>query len=489
MTLRPYQRRQADAALKTLRSGRRGSIVMATGTGKTRTAAYVVEHFRRSALWLTDQRALVEQTQPRTSATVATIQSKPTGFYGLVVVDEAHNFLTPRRLEFIDSLDCPVLALTATPRRGDGKSIFEHFGPPVSDPYAIGDAIADGYLCDVRALAVDITGVNLLGVKTRGEDFDTESLARVMNQPDVNEEVVARWRELGQGLTNFYAVNRAHADALAEEVVRQTGLRCVSIHRGHKDADDRLRALRAGELDAVTSVQLIAEGFDHPPLQTGVNCRPMRSDRLLVQALGRFLRPHPGKERALWIDAGGSLEAVDLASLYDVVSYRPSEPRTLTGGERKRPADALLSDIASEVRSLDVFGRAQALGFHRLSPDDTLGPEAEVIVLDARSVMAVTPVFDGCAVTILTRDGHKTVGDWPVPEAEAWGIAYRYLEGRRCGAAKDETKRLARDIYRHIRRPSKEQRHWLTSRELEVPKSYMDATKAQRRWYAMQRTR
>lgn len=476
MTLRPYQEQQAEAALARLMQGRRGSVVMATGTGKTRTAAAIIERFGRPTLWLTDQRSLVDQTAPRVNATVATIQSAPQGRYGLVVVDEAHNFLTEKRTAFIDALDASVLALTATPERGDGRSIYDVYGPPVAEPYSIGQAIADGYLVDCRLVAFDVEGVDLTQVRIKGEDFDTESLARVMNQADVTRRIVDRWEAMRQGLANFYCCNRAHADAVAEELAHR-GYRAVSIHRGHKDADERLAMLRAGAYDAVTSVQLVSEGFDHPPLQTLVNCRPMRSRRLYIQCLGRALRLSEGKTCALWLDAGGTTEAT--ADVRRVLEPTETEPRTLD--PKPRPVDALLSDVIVEARELGTLAGVQRRGFHRVELD---GRELEARVTSRGVLVVGRDPLGGLSVSHVEVGGIRAIGR-QMGEAEAWRTADAHVDGKPMG--KPDTLRRLRELMRHHQPPTQAQVYALRQRGIEVPKTHAQAQRAIRRMHACAR--
>jgi len=474
MTLRPYQQHQADAALARLRSGKRGTIVMATGTGKTRTASAVVDAFGRPTLWLTDQRALVTQTQPRTSAHVATIQSKPDGRYGLVVVDEAHNFLTDRRIAFIDSLDCPVLALTATPERGDGKSVFDTYGSAVASPYSIGQAIADGYLVDCRMVALDIAGLDLTRVKVTGQDFDTEQLAHEMMQPDVVDACVTAWEEQREGLANFFCVTRAHADLVAAELERR-GHKACSIHRGHRDADERLANL--GSYDAVTSVLLVTEGFDFPPLQTLVNCRPMRSRRLYIQCLGRALRIHKGKGRALWLDAGGTCEAT--VDVRHVLEPTDKPARTLTGAPR--PREAMLSDVIVEARELGMLAGVQRKGFHRVDFD---GRTVEACLTKQGVVVVAHDPRGGISVTLLDPFAVRSVAREIEDESVAWAQA---ASQPLVGGSKTETARRLRECWRYHQPPSRKQAYVLRAAGVDVPRTHHEAQRAIRRLHARRR--
>jgi superfamily II DNA or RNA helicase len=223
-----------------------------------------------------------------------------------------------------------------------------------------------GYLCDALVKRVELRELDLSQVKQTKRAFDRAELSEAMNTQSHNEEIVRRWIEHAvrddgeQMLTGIFAVDTAHADALTAEVNRQMGYNaCVSIHSKVPDPHERLADLMANKYVACSSVAMVAEGFDHPPLQCGVLARPTKSDRLLVQMLGRFLRPHHSKNHALLLDFSGGYESLDLTTIYDVIAPAETERRTIS----ERSADfceefdelPLLSDVISAVRDVSLF--------------------------------------------------------------------------------------------------------------------------------------
>ena len=51
-----------------------------------------------------------------------------------------------------------------------------------------------------------------------------------------------------------------------------------------------LRDLREGLLDVIVQVQMLGEGFDHPPLSVAAIFRPYRSLSPYIQFVGRVMR-------------------------------------------------------------------------------------------------------------------------------------------------------------------------------------------------------
>lgn len=450
VSLRDYQATRADEATAALLRGEHCAIVIPTGTGKTRTALEVVRRVtstagaRGEALWLVDLKALVSQTQ-RAAAdagvavrvrTIQGVRAVAPGDYDMIVVDEAHKFLTERRLEILRAADTPILGLTATPRRGDGRHIAELFGErPVGGPYTLGEAIDDGWLADCRVLRVELQELDLTAVKQTRVDFDSKALAEALNTETHNSEIVRRWREVATEddgrpmITAFFAVDIAHAEALAAEVDRQLGEgTCVTIHSKLPDAAERVEQFRAGRWRVAASVMMVAEGFDYPALRCGVLARPTKSDRLLVQMLGRVLRPHEDKPWALLLDCQGAYERLDLATIYDVVDQQDTaDTPALTEPAPPEEMDdvddiPMLSEVVSRLRAIDIFRREVAAA--RTLPWVSVD-EMWVLPLDRAWLMVGRSKYvpNMVAVCVGRYHGHRAICrvlDRAAPEAAAF---------------------------------------------------------------------
>lgn len=190
---RPYQERairNIDAAFMEKR--RKALLVMATGTGKTRTAVALVgqltqANWVKNALFLTDRVALVKQAhnafkqhlpnipgadlldrkngQDKTVNEARILFSTyPTmmncldhdegasfdpGHFDLVIIDEAHRSIYQKYRSIFTYFDSLLLGLTATPRDTIHHDTYKMFdleqGQP-TDCYDIDDAVHDGYL-------------------------------------------------------------------------------------------------------------------------------------------------------------------------------------------------------------------------------------------------------------------------------------------------------------------------------------------------------
>jgi type I restriction enzyme, R subunit len=276
---RPYQheavRRVAEAFTA---NKRRALLVMATGTGKTRTTMALIDVFlranqARNVLFLADRDALVDQTltdgfkaylphEPRdriythqvdkdkrlfvaTEQTLALCFSKfSPGFFDLIVFDEAHRSLFKRFTEVMEYFDARMIGLTATPANFIDRDTFRLFNCDANTPtflYDYPQAVKEKFLVDFSLYQAQ-TGFQRKGIK--GVDLSEEDRNALVEQgidPDSldysgteievevsNKDTLRRqWEEIikvclkdqsGQlpGKTIVFAMTKNHAHRIAE---------------------------------------------------------------------------------------------------------------------------------------------------------------------------------------------------------------------------------------------------------------------------------
>lgn len=170
---------------------RRGLLVMATGTGKTRVAISLVDVLTRNGwvknvLFLADRIPLVSQAHknfvkllphmttsilsedkdPDTNAriTFSTYQTMinyidtdekafSVGRFDLIIIDEAHRSIFGKYSAIFNYFDSLLVGLTATPRDEVDRSTYETFQMEQGVPnyaYELEDAVAEGYLVNYK---------------------------------------------------------------------------------------------------------------------------------------------------------------------------------------------------------------------------------------------------------------------------------------------------------------------------------------------------
>lgn len=197
---RPYQQRAIRAIAKHFETDgeRKALLVMATGSGKTRTVIALVDLLMRAGwvkrvLFLADRVALVNQAAgafkahlpdsapvnlvtERTSEGRVFLSTYPTmmnliegkqngtakfgpGHFDLIVIDEAHRSVYQRFRAIFDYFDSFLVGLTATPKDEIDKNTYSLFdledGVP-TDAYSLDEAVAEGVLVPPKAISVPL---------------------------------------------------------------------------------------------------------------------------------------------------------------------------------------------------------------------------------------------------------------------------------------------------------------------------------------------
>lgn len=222
---RDYQKECIDTLAREIQQGRRKMLVeMATGTGKTRTAAALIKRLFAAnvvtrVLFLVDRIPLAIQTedafndhltelpcyvlragrrfQDEKRITVTTLQSMvniyrdySAGYFDLVITDECHRSIYGKWRKVLEHFDGIQIGLTATPcvtlPAEDGgnedtkllRDTFKFFG--VDKPtfaYTMKQAMSDGYLVSYQIYkAKTVKTAKIDGIKILREDIDWDVL-------------------------------------------------------------------------------------------------------------------------------------------------------------------------------------------------------------------------------------------------------------------------------------------------------------------------
>lgn len=276
---RPYQHEAIRRVCEAFTAKkRRALIVMATGTGKTRTTMALIDLFLRAhqaqnVLFLADRDALVDQTltdgfkahlphEPRdriytwkvdkakrlfvaTEQTMSLCYEKfSPGFFDLIIFDEAHRSIFKRFAEVIEYFDARMIGLTATPANFIERDTFRVFHCDSNTPtflYEYEQAVKDGFLVDFSLYqahtgfqrkgikGVDLTEEDRNALIEQGIDPDDLDYAGTEIEVEISNKDTLRkqWEEVmeaclkdqsGQlpGKTIVFAMTKAHAERIRE---------------------------------------------------------------------------------------------------------------------------------------------------------------------------------------------------------------------------------------------------------------------------------
>lgn len=351
---------------------RSGMLVMPTGSGKTRTAAYfLLKHMVSNGyqvVWLTHRYMLIDQTaeafynmsplvkveapdfenfrltcvsgmhssshalSKKDNVMILSIQSVCRNIDYLkaalakkviIVVDEAHHTTARSYQNVITAIrkkrkDAKLLGLTATPVRftESGTALLNGIYERIIYNISLSDLIAKGVLA--RPISYRI--------KTN------ESFEPIISIDE--SKYITKYGELPESLVTKIAQSSSRNQLIADtymndrekygktlifamniphcitlcETLRKRGVRCDYIFSGRENNAAVIRAFKNGLLDVLINVNIMTEGSDVPDINTVFLTRPTQSEGLLLQMIGRGMR---GK------NAGGT-DTVNIVDFYDL---------------------------------------------------------------------------------------------------------------------------------------------------------------------------
>ena len=282
---RPYQLEAIRKVIESYFQNQRNALlVMATGTGKTRTAIATIDilmraHWVKRVLFLADRNALLRQAKeaftehlphsPRywikhgtfptdkrvyfsTYPSMLTLYHKIShGFFDLIVCDESHRSIYNRYKEILDHFYAYKLGLTATPVNYIDRNTFHLFEVPEGNPsfnFSYEDALNNKppYLVPYQVLAVQ-SRFQVEGIKSgqlpvsvqkkliaEGKDlaeidFEGTDLEKTVTNSGTNELIVREFMKecikdengVEPGKSIIFAISHKHALRLEKAFHKQ----------------------------------------------------------------------------------------------------------------------------------------------------------------------------------------------------------------------------------------------------------------------------
>jgi superfamily II DNA or RNA helicase len=341
--LRPYQKEAVAAIHRDWQKHSDILGVMATGGGKTQVYLQVLDDVLtpgKRGLVIAHRKELIDQPVERIAMfwperlgqtgvvmadqdecdrqlTVATVQTLASerrlarvlahGPIDYLVTDETQHATASTYLDLYRRLRAANpslrhLGVTATPLRSDGDGLKRVF-QKVSFRYGIKELVKLGHLVPFKALAVQ-TAISLKGVQSADCDFVQSQLSDVWECDNAFDLIVqSHQKYAGDRLAMVFTVSVDGAYRLADRFCR-AGIPAEAADGTTHKRERRgvLDRFRQGITRVLVNVALWTEGLDVPEIACIHMARPTKSDLVYTQAIGRGLRPFPGKDAALILD-------------------------------------------------------------------------------------------------------------------------------------------------------------------------------------------
>ncbi len=366
LQLRKYQVEAIERILEryTDKSSNNALVVLATGLGKTVTAAEAVRRIRAGSskqlrvLVLAHTVDLVNQLErsfwpfmsTSDSSCIISGQQRPNSFdedlpkyayvfatrdsvhiaqqtevfpnelFDVVVVDECHHLGADVYESVLDKLRAGqpggpfLIGLTATPWRPGGESLdhrFDSFVVQVDLPRGL----KEGHLANVDyRIYTDNVDWNRLK-EVEGDRFTPKAINRTLFITNWDDSVIERTSEAWSELTGnrrgiVFCGTIDHATTVANKINALGFTKAVAIASQKPDGTalnpvERSRILwdfAGGKTGILCAVDILNEGIDVPDVNLVVFQRVTHSRRIFIQQLGRGLRLKKGKDKVVVLD-------------------------------------------------------------------------------------------------------------------------------------------------------------------------------------------
>ena len=394
MELRPYQQEAREAVWREWEEGRsRTLLVMVTGGGKTiifaRVIADCVTRGER-VLVLAHRGELLEQAADKLARTtglrcavekadqsclgswyrvvVGSVQSLqqprrlekfPPDYFGAIIVDEAHHVLSEGYQRVLSHFSSArVLGVTATPDRGDMKSLGQFFDS-LAYEYTLPRAIREGYLCRIQAMTIPLN-IDLSGVHTQSGDYAAGEVGTALDP--YLEQIAQEMKKACAGRKTVVFLPLIQTSQKMCRLLRDQGFRAAEVHGVSLDRAEILRDFEAGRYDVLCNSMLLTEGWDCPSVDCIVILRPTKVRSLYVQMVGRGTRLSPGKDHLLLLDFLWMTSKHDLCRPAHLLCGNEAVAEKMTENLAEMPAQAIDLEEAEQQAAADVVSeREEAL--------------------------------------------------------------------------------------------------------------------------------
>lgn len=406
--LRPYQEEAVRAINDKWNEWQRELLVLPTGCGKTVVFNTIANQRPGKTLILAHRDELIEQARdkyfkmfgdnpgkikamendirPVTVGSVQTMCRRDySGKFDTVIVDEAHHAISPSYKAVLDQFpEAKVLGVTATPDRGDKKSLARYFDG-IAYEYKLKTAVSEGYLVPIMAKTIPLE-IDMTQVKVSLGDFEVGSIAETLEPylPKIAESI------------------RVHASA------RKTVVFCplISIAQelagmipGAKEVNgnsqDRKEVLewfdQAGPGAVLCNAMLLTEGWDCPSCNCVVVLRPTKIRSLYCQMVGRGTRLHPGKDNLLILDFLWLTHKHNLCRPASLVSDSDEDIETVVKKSKDEEID--LFEAASDAEEARRTALAEQLRKQQRKKSQLINPLELFSVLDDIGLADYEPTF------------------------------------------------------------------------------------------------
>lgn len=408
MNLRPYQKEAVDAIIDHWNEWQKELLVLPTGCGKTVVFNTVAHGRPGNVLILAHRDELIEQARDKYQkmfgetpgkikaaetdlkrVTVGSVQTMMrrdyTGLFNTVIVDEAHHSISDSYQTVLNQFpEARVLGVTATPDRGDKKSLARYYDG-IAYEYSLKQAVAEGYLCNITARTVPLE-IDMSQVKVSLGDFQVDSVAETL-EPYLPK--------IAEAIQNYAASRKTVIFCPLISIAQELADMIPGAREVNGLSPDRKEILewfdQAGPGAVLCNAMLLTEGWDCPSVDCVVVLRPTKVRALYAQMVGRGTRLSPGKDNLLILDFLWLCQKHNLCKPANLIADNAEDVQHVTEATVQEEID--LFDAVTDAEEQRRTALAEALANQQKKKSKLINPLEVFSILDDIGLADYEPTF------------------------------------------------------------------------------------------------
>jgi len=225
--------------------------------------------------------------------------------FDYIIIDEAHHSPAKTYKNIIDYFQSFLLGLTATPFRLDKNDVIELFNNNLITVGNLHDAIKRGYLTKFFYYGFK-DNIDYTNIKKGKIDYNRKDLDKRLFIDERDSAIIEKYKKYAINKKTIGFCNSIKHVKRCVKFFKKEGIDCEEFTCDTKERDKIFNKFKNGNLKLIFTVNIFNEGLDFPDADAILLLRPSMSYGLILQQIGRALRKHPKKEKALILDFVGN---------------------------------------------------------------------------------------------------------------------------------------------------------------------------------------
>lgn len=391
MDLRPYQQEAREAIFEQWDSGvKKTLLVLPTGCGKTIVFAKVTEDCVRRGdrvLILAHRGELLKQASDKIRKStglgcamekaeesckdswfrivVGSVQTMmrekrlsqfAEDYFNTIIIDEAHHCISDSYQRVLQHFpDAHVLGVTATPDRGDMRTLGAYF-ETLAYEYTLPKAIKEGYLTPIKALTIPLK-IDMSGVTVQAGDFKASDISTALDP--YLKGIAEEMQKYCKDKKTVVFLPLVKTSQKFRDLLNEYGFCAAEVNGDSQDRAEILKDFEEGKYNVLCNSMLLTEGWDCPSVDCVVVLRPTKVRSLYCQMVGRGTRLSPGKDHLLLLDFLWHTERHELCHPASLICENEEVAQKMTENLEKEAGVPVDIEEAEKTASEDVVAQRE----------------------------------------------------------------------------------------------------------------------------------